>query len=37
VEWVRFLRAEKKFGGLEELTAQIARDVSEARVEFSLP
>jgi riboflavin kinase/FMN adenylyltransferase len=37
VEWVRFLRPEKKFGGLDELRAQIARDVSEARAEFSLP
>jgi riboflavin kinase/FMN adenylyltransferase len=37
VEWVRFLRPEKKFAGIEELTAQIARDVAEARAEFSLP
>jgi riboflavin kinase/FMN adenylyltransferase len=37
VEWVRFLRPEKKFGGIEELRAQIARDVAEARAEFSLP
>jgi riboflavin kinase/FMN adenylyltransferase len=37
VEWVRFLRPERKFGGLEELKAQIARDVSQARAEFSLP
>jgi riboflavin kinase/FMN adenylyltransferase len=37
VEWVRFLRPERKFGGLDELKAQIARDVAEARAEFSLP
>jgi riboflavin kinase/FMN adenylyltransferase len=37
VEWVRFLRPERKFGGLDELKAQIARDVAEARSEFSLP
>jgi riboflavin kinase/FMN adenylyltransferase len=37
VEWVRFLRPEKKFGGIDELRTQIARDVAEARAEFSLP
>jgi riboflavin kinase/FMN adenylyltransferase len=37
VEWVRFLRPEKKFGGIDELRAQIARDVAQARAEFSLP
>ena len=37
VEWVRSLRPEKKFGGIDELRAQIARDVAEARAEFSLP
>jgi riboflavin kinase / FMN adenylyltransferase len=37
VEWIRFLRPEKKFGGIEELRAQIGRDVAEARAEFSLP
>jgi riboflavin kinase/FMN adenylyltransferase len=37
VEWVRFLRPEKKFGGIEELRLQIAKDVAEARAEFSLP
>ena len=37
VEWVRFLRPEQKFSGLDELKAQIARDVTEARAEFSLP
>jgi riboflavin kinase/FMN adenylyltransferase len=37
VEWIRFLRPERKFGGLEELTAQISRDVALARAEFSLP
>ena len=37
VEWVRFLRPERKFSGVGELAAQIARDVAEAREEFSLP
>jgi riboflavin kinase / FMN adenylyltransferase len=37
VEWVRFLRPEKKFSGIDELRSQIARDVAEARAEFSLP
>jgi riboflavin kinase/FMN adenylyltransferase len=37
VEWLRFLRPEMKFGGLDELRAQIARDVADARREFSLP
>jgi riboflavin kinase/FMN adenylyltransferase len=37
VEWVRFLRPEKKFGGIAELRGQIAKDVAEARAEFSLP
>src|ERR1700678_1337320 len=37
VEWVRFIRAEQKFGGIDELRTQIARDVAEARAEFSLP
>ncbi len=37
VEWVRFLRPERKFGGIDELKAQIARDVAQAREEFSLP
>ena len=37
VEWVRFLRPEQKFGGIDELRAQIARDVAAARAEFSLP
>jgi riboflavin kinase/FMN adenylyltransferase len=37
VEWVRFIRPERKFGGLEELKAQIALDVAEAKSEFSLP
>jgi riboflavin kinase/FMN adenylyltransferase len=36
VEWIRFLRPERKFGGLDELKAQIARDVAQARSEFSL-
>jgi len=37
VEWLRFLRAEMKFVGLEQLQAQIARDVIAARAEFFLP
>ncbi len=37
VEWLRFLRAEMKFDGLEQLQAQIARDVIAARAEFFLP
>jgi riboflavin kinase/FMN adenylyltransferase len=37
VEWLRFLRPEMKFGGLDELRSQIDRDVAEARREFSLP
>jgi len=37
VEWVRFLRPERKFSGIAELSAQIARDVAQAREEFSLP
>ena len=37
VEWLRFLRPETKFAGVDELRAQIARDVAAARAEFSLP
>ena len=37
VEWIRFLRPEKKFSGIEELRSQISRDVAAARAEFSLP
>lgn len=37
VEWIRFLRPERKFGDVGELKAQIARDVAQARAEFSLP
>lgn len=37
VEWLRFLRPEMKFSGLDELKAQIGRDVLAARAEFSLP
>ena len=37
VEWVRFLRPERKFSGIAELSAQIGRDVAQAREEFSLP
>jgi riboflavin kinase/FMN adenylyltransferase len=36
VEWIRFLRPERKFGGVDELCAQISRDVAQARAEFSL-
>lgn len=35
VEWLRFLRPEMKFGGLDELRAQIARDIDEARRSLS--
>jgi riboflavin kinase/FMN adenylyltransferase len=31
VEWLRFLRPEKKFASLDELKAQIARDVEAAQ------
>lgn len=34
VEWLHFLRPEMKFGGLEELRAQIARDRVEAETFF---
>jgi riboflavin kinase / FMN adenylyltransferase len=34
VEWLRFVRPEMKFSGLEELRAQIARDVAAARAEL---
>ena len=37
VEWLEFMRPEKRFAGLEELKAQIAQDVLQARREFSLP
>jgi len=37
VEWVRFLRPEAKFGGLDQLREQIGRDVVAASAEFSLP
>jgi riboflavin kinase/FMN adenylyltransferase len=37
VEWLRFLRPETKFGSLDELRSQIARDTAEARRHFSLP
>jgi riboflavin kinase/FMN adenylyltransferase len=36
VEWIRFLRPERKFAGLDELKGQIALDVAQARAEFSL-
>jgi riboflavin kinase / FMN adenylyltransferase len=37
VDWLAFLRPELKFGGLDELRTQIARDVADARRQFSLP
>jgi riboflavin kinase/FMN adenylyltransferase len=37
VEWLRFLRPEKKFADTAELRAQIARDVAAARAGFELP
>jgi len=37
VEWLRFLRPEQKFGGVEELRAQIARDCLAAAAFFQLP
>ncbi len=36
VEWLRFLRPEMKFGGIEELRAQIAKDRDTAAKDFSL-
>jgi riboflavin kinase/FMN adenylyltransferase len=36
VEWLRFLRPEKKFANATELRAQIAQDVATARAEFGL-
>ena len=36
VEWLRFLRPEMKFGGIEELRAQIAQDRDAAIADFSL-
>lgn len=36
VEFLRFLRPEMKFGGVEELRAQIARDRDAANADFSL-
>jgi riboflavin kinase / FMN adenylyltransferase len=35
VEWLRFLRPEKKFGGIDELKAQIAKDAAAARAILS--
>jgi riboflavin kinase/FMN adenylyltransferase len=37
VEWLRFLRPEKKFANAAELRAQIAQDVAAARADFGLP
>ena len=34
VEWLKFLRPEQKFGGVEELRAQIARDRETAAAFF---
>ncbi len=34
VRFLRYLRPEKKFASLEELTAQIARDVHESKISF---
>jgi riboflavin kinase / FMN adenylyltransferase len=34
VEWLKFLRPERKFGGVEELRAQIAKDRDAARAWF---
>ena len=36
IEWLRFLRPERKFAGLEELRAQIARDRAEAAAYFGV-
>ncbi len=36
VTWLRFLRQERKFAGLDELQKQIASDVSEARSLFGI-
>lgn len=36
VEWVRFLRPEAKFAGVQELQAQVFRDREAARKDFSL-
>lgn len=37
VEWLKFLRPEMKFSGLDALRAQIGLDVAAARAEFFLP
>lgn len=37
VEWLRFLRPERRFESVEQLKAQIAKDCLEARADFSLP
>lgn len=36
VEWIHFIRPEKRFDGIDELRLQIGRDVAEAREEFFL-
>ena len=36
VKWLRFIRPERKFSGVEELRAQIAKDRAEAAADFSL-
>ena len=37
VEWLSFLRPERKFSGIEELKSQISKDAAQARKEFFLP
>ena len=37
VEWLRFVRPELKFAGMDELRAQIARDRAAVAADFSLP
>ncbi len=37
VEWLRFVRPEMKFAGVDELRAQIARDRAAVAADFSLP
>jgi riboflavin kinase/FMN adenylyltransferase len=36
VEWLRFVRPERKFAGIEELRSQIARDRAAAAASFGL-
>ena len=37
VEWLQFLRPEMKFAGVDQLRAQIAKDVKQARAFFAMP